>query len=564
MASQISARIGDLKDSGSATAFRFAWKLTMWPVLAVALTLPAFVRPILFFEDDAMFYPQIAFHIVRSGESTFNGVTPTNGYHPLWMLFNIAGMWLAGDRRRPALYVMTGVVSLLCAAIALLYRLLTTRLQIERSLLGIALLLLFFCTGLYGMEAHLWALLTIVWSISFLRSFERDRAIDWVLFGICSALVIMSRLDSIFLVMVGIPIATYRPGIREWTVRQVIAATPVAIVLGIYLVLNQVSYGHLMPISGAIKGDFPHFRFALGHLGPLGRISVVAAAIPLALSFGELVKEPGARRLIRSLALGVLGQAAYIVLFTKSDTTIAFWYYVMGGLNMAILLDVIVSAAISRYSSSTNFVARTSALGAAAILAFGVVRGWMRAEGVNLNLLHVVAITHTTVDGQLRWQEVVAAWMDQNLPKDARVFVYDQPGYVAYRTRVAILPCDGLVNDYTYNREIVSEGIGNYLARHDIDYYFGPSASAGQTITSICSRAVGTQDCNDIHVTAPLTGESAGSFRVCRRDRLMRVTRLLGRPDDSFGLSLFRIEPRAPSASPSTRHAASEAISASE
>ena len=36
--------------------------------------------------DDAFYYLQTAQHIAQSGVSTFDGVTRTNGYHPLWML----------------------------------------------------------------------------------------------------------------------------------------------------------------------------------------------------------------------------------------------------------------------------------------------------------------------------------------------------------------------------------------------------------------------------------------------------------------------------------------------
>ncbi len=36
--------------------------------------------------DDAFYYLQIARHIAQNGVSTFDGVTRTNGYHPLWML----------------------------------------------------------------------------------------------------------------------------------------------------------------------------------------------------------------------------------------------------------------------------------------------------------------------------------------------------------------------------------------------------------------------------------------------------------------------------------------------
>jgi hypothetical protein len=37
------------------------------------------------FVDDAYYYFVVARHLVQSGQSTFDGFTLTNGYHPLWM-----------------------------------------------------------------------------------------------------------------------------------------------------------------------------------------------------------------------------------------------------------------------------------------------------------------------------------------------------------------------------------------------------------------------------------------------------------------------------------------------
>ncbi len=40
--------------------------------------------------DDAFYYLQIARHLAASGHSTFDGLNPTNGYHPGWMLLMTA------------------------------------------------------------------------------------------------------------------------------------------------------------------------------------------------------------------------------------------------------------------------------------------------------------------------------------------------------------------------------------------------------------------------------------------------------------------------------------------
>jgi hypothetical protein len=44
--------------------------------------------------DDAFYYLQIARNLVRAGQSTADGLSPTNGYHPLWMAISVVLAWL--------------------------------------------------------------------------------------------------------------------------------------------------------------------------------------------------------------------------------------------------------------------------------------------------------------------------------------------------------------------------------------------------------------------------------------------------------------------------------------
>ena len=39
-----------------------------------------------FIRDDAYYYFKVAQNISEGQGSTFDGINPTNGYHPLWML----------------------------------------------------------------------------------------------------------------------------------------------------------------------------------------------------------------------------------------------------------------------------------------------------------------------------------------------------------------------------------------------------------------------------------------------------------------------------------------------
>jgi hypothetical protein len=74
--------------------------------------------------DDAFYYLQIARNIAHLGRSTADGLSNTNGYHPLWMLLVTGLAWLIPDAAllmRSAITV--SLVIHLCAAVAMHYSL---------------------------------------------------------------------------------------------------------------------------------------------------------------------------------------------------------------------------------------------------------------------------------------------------------------------------------------------------------------------------------------------------------------------------------------------------------
>jgi hypothetical protein len=88
-------------------------------VLLALYALPAQLRPDHFFQDDSYFYLQIASNIVKGEGSTFHGITPTNGYHPLWMPFCVLAFLLASGDKLVGLHLVTLLQPLLLLCLAL-------------------------------------------------------------------------------------------------------------------------------------------------------------------------------------------------------------------------------------------------------------------------------------------------------------------------------------------------------------------------------------------------------------------------------------------------------------
>jgi len=76
--------------------------------------------------DDAFYYLRIAENIVAGHGAVFDGRTPTNGYHPLWMIVSVAAVHIAGGAIA-GVRLLLFLLALLGAANALLLWRLTER-----------------------------------------------------------------------------------------------------------------------------------------------------------------------------------------------------------------------------------------------------------------------------------------------------------------------------------------------------------------------------------------------------------------------------------------------------
>ena len=167
-----------------------------------------------FTRDDAYYYFKVAQNISEGHGSTFDGVSPTNGYHPLWMMANVPIFALARFDLILPLRVMTVVMAVLSAATSiLLFRLL--RKQFAEPIAMLAAAFWAFDMNLHGiitqqgMETGITAF-SIVLLLVLLQKYElRWRAENrlatrqetiWI--ALAALLVLFSRLDTIYLVLI--------------------------------------------------------------------------------------------------------------------------------------------------------------------------------------------------------------------------------------------------------------------------------------------------------------------------------------------------------------------------
>jgi hypothetical protein len=178
-----------------------------------------------FIRDDAYYYFKVAQNISEGHGSTFDGLHPTNGYHPLWLLICIPIFALARyDLILPlrVLAVVTGVLQVSTAI--LLFRLVRDSISAPAAVLAAS----FWCFSSYvlvflyktGVESNiaLFLLLVLLTRLYRLERNWRERHVqlrEIAALGMLAILVTFSRLDlAFFALIVGVWIVFRNSGLR--------------------------------------------------------------------------------------------------------------------------------------------------------------------------------------------------------------------------------------------------------------------------------------------------------------------------------------------------------------
>jgi hypothetical protein len=491
--------------------------------------LPAQMSPSDFIQDDSYFYLQVASNIVKGHGSTFNEITPTNGYHPLWLLASVLVFLLAGSDKLLALHLTVGLQVALFIVIAYYFQKIARLFSLKIWLIGLAILAAYFLsTGIYASEAHLNGLALVISLYYFILALITDRSAHWIKASALAGFAVLSRLDNIFVVgslfcfcFLGIPKASNEKSIK----RFINLSVPFAIILTPYLIYNLQTYAHFMPISGAIKSTFPQLVFDPNNLGSIGKVTSIFGLLSIILSFNR--KEQKVKRIIlRALGVGILLHAGYIVYFTDHYTFWP-WYYVSGILNFTIVTSVILQKSINRAGkiSGQKLVNRMPNLIAALFATAGLSRGWIKSVGpISIGPVEVPKIN------QYRWPDEVGKWMKKNLPESSAIFVPDWPGAIAYYSDMRILPMDGLMSDFKYNDDLERLGISRYLCEHQVSLFFGPVLNEGEGQS-------------EFEVAAPLSRMPVGKIQLSAQNIVVRIEDIVKIPEDAPNLALWSIEP---------------------
>ena len=441
------------------------------------------VAPLVFTAEDSLFYVVIGRHVVDGDGVTFNGLMATNGFQPLWQLGVIGVVALARLLGIDGDVAQIRLVALLSVALTLVALVLLSRL-VERfggggsaRLVAVAVLVVYLAgpLGMLGSEAHLAAVLVLVAALLLHRLTERDEVAstsDAVWFGVALGAMVLARLDLVFLAAgFGLVLVLAWRKRSDLVTRTVVAAAAVtaALVVAPYLLWNQVRFGHLVPISGALKYDIFDPRFSLTSVGRVGLGLLAIAVVAGGYGYVGTGERLEGRRIWLALLGGAAAASAYTFVAAQDDFTTWNWYYVPHCLAAAVGGAAAAHRLTERASSRGHGRAMTGAVAALSVALLVLAAG--------LVVRRPLSSVQDQRDETLAFARSLQAEVD---PSD-RIATVDLPGVLGLGSRRPVVALDGLTNDFDYQDDLVDLGVSCTLSelgvRYLVTYETGPASA---------------------------------------------------------------------------------------
>lgn len=441
--------------------------------------------------DDGFYYLRIAQFIASGMGSTYDGINPTNGYHPLWLSMLVPVFWFTSGPEAARLVSICMQGLFFAASVSLFY--LTTRLQVGRFAAVAATslwVLLTYNQSLGGTEFSIHALSVLATAYVYLHWFTREQSQDirrYLILGLLSSITFLARLDTMLLsVTLGVFLIRreYRGGsARAGVVRLTAFGLPILLVCFVYACANLISFGHVLPVSAAVKGSWSAYYLSqspifLAHgwlaakvwlmLFPLrllaGTTHLLYLLFPLSMSAGvfgtfglwvafmvlppsySIKKSVGrfAEPLAPFILYSLTSFLIYVVIY-QDFVAYYSWYYVIQPWLSSILFAVLIDHAIrpilsiGRNAEAPIWIRRLSTL---ALIALGLAIPIYTVRQIWPGASDAPALTRDPL-----YQ--AAIWIKENTAQAAILGSWNA-GIISFYSGHRVVNLDGLVNSWDF------------------------------------------------------------------------------------------------------------------
>jgi len=454
-------------------------------------------RLVHYLSDDAFYYFNVARHISQGMGPTFDGVTATTGFHPLYA-FLLAGLHhgLALDDNglvRSALII--NAISFLLTG----WFILAAARRLWGQTAGIWAAIFWYSNPsailliTTGMEGSLYACLIAAFMVSFIPVMATDTRADgaWLPFagaGLLGGLCVVARTDALLLIAIAAAMIFMAPLIngtaqsvfefmRERMFRQgarVILFLAVALIpFALWLLYARHYTGTYIQASAQIKQIWR--QQALAGMDPLHELLFSAGILWVWIS-KSIIKVPILKYVVlwggftkarngitgTQSSIGVIHVLWILPLMLGVAYSVGFpatwtWYYAPGLVTLTILAAGGFAVIWQRSVGDGRSLRATRSLMILIMLAAIESYGYLAVKGIrgrNRNQADMYS---------------VALWIRENIPPGARMAAWNAGVYSWYSDRT-VINLDGLINNEIAPIRKRGETVGNYLTQKNVQY----------------------------------------------------------------------------------------------
>ena len=442
---------------------RIAWILAVSVFAAIAALIcfaPIESAVLRLFSDDAYYYIEIARRMGNGQGSTWDGITQTNGYHPLWLLALTPLTPLFNAFPELGVRVVCLLdLALLAAAVWKTYQC-AARIAPDCAWVGsLYVWMLVSFASLYGVEAPLLALFAAFlfeWVLQFRAPLTASRA-AWL--SVLTGLLFLTRIDSLlYIVALDVTLACgmrqTRRGRADWLCFGLCLLIQ-AVVVSAYFLSNLLIFHHLLTISATIKADRRTGLSLIWLRNPLaitGCLSVLTGWWAIWKSRREEM-----RTLLWFTGLGSTFYALAMLLNGTPETRV--WYFTIPVLCFGLHVSILGG----EWAANPRALRRFQQIGFALALL---------PLPITLFSKFAWSVTRKGFD-DFTAQYPCARWVARNAPADA-VFARTDCGLFGYFARRSVLNTDGLTSDFSYRAALNNNTVDVWLQAHGLNTIVAP------------------------------------------------------------------------------------------
>lgn len=423
-----------------------------------------------FFADDFFYYHGVAQHTLEFGFSTFNGVVPTNGYHPLYQFLLVLIMAITGDGLIFFVAVTVLIFLLSIANYLSIFKIFTehfNRSELLSSMSAFIMASVFLILIKEGMEIGL-CLTFATLLVYHLTKKDTDYNKIWM-YGL---LMTLSRLDSIIFFGL-IVLFNLKPMLSKNSWKGLLIYSAVFLS---YIASNIYFFDTLLPVSGMAKqlktswepSLYPFTSLFHFYPNKLFIVFIPFAALLLNIYFSKKGNSQ-CRRLTLATALFPL----LLITFYMFKSTWFLWPWYAYMFYPALLLCFInVLAFEKRYVRN----------GLIALASFLLI--WNLIYPFHKKPQDFVIYTNAK-----QFEEVEDI-------KGKRVAIGDRAGLFTYITGATTIQLEGLVMDRDYLENLKRMDLYEILEYYDAEYYIGTEPTKANNGSFIFKEPIQASELN--------------------------------------------------------------------